>query len=78
MKALSEFYRRTWTLSVPLTLFIVACPFLPKEYVMFLSNFGTPAIVLLNIVYIVTWQAPKHWPGVSWPQRLVRLLTFHR
>jgi len=77
-----HFVKAYWTVVVPLLLIIVVAIVLlamgDKNASWMVSNLGTAVVMLLNILYIAFWHSRSRWPGLSWSQRLTKVVWFER
>ena len=76
-----NFFRTCWTIAIPMLALILISTVLffgHRQAATLVSNLGTMAVLLANLVYIVFWHSKKRWPNTSAPERLKRVLLFRR
>ncbi len=42
------------------------------------SQFGTYAVIVFALGYVILVDSKKRWPGVAWPERMYRVFTLYK
>lgn len=77
-----EFFRRCWSVVVPLFITIILSAYLQlsgyDKAAIMVSVGGTALSLYCGFAYVVFIDSKKRWPGLTWIQRLTKVVFFER